>query len=96
MITKFCSGFGKQLNGVNVNNASNQNIAPNFNGSQNTNVMQSQDAEQANNYAKSFFNWFFESIKHPSLTTKASSQYFCLISFDASIIILLLSTLSMA
>lgn len=99
---KFCPKCGTQIvqnlqsDGVNTNIASNQNVALNFNGPQNTNAMQSQNAEQAKNYAKSFFNWFFESIKHPSLTTKASNQYFGLISFGASIIILLLSTLLMA
>lgn len=84
---KFCPKCGAQIvqnvqqNGANTNGAQNQNVVPN------------QSTEQAKNYAKDFFKWFWESVKHPSLTGKASNKYFGLTSFITSAVIAILSVM---
>lgn len=84
---KFCPKCGAQIvqnvqpNGANTNGAQNQNVVPN------------QSTEKAKNYAKDFFKWFWESVKHPSLTGKASNKYFGLTSFITSAVIAILSVM---
>lgn len=50
------------------------------------------EALQAN-YAKDFFKWFWDSVKHPSLSGKTSNKYFGLTSFIASAAFAILSVM---
>ncbi|TMS99108.1 zinc ribbon domain-containing protein [Apilactobacillus kunkeei] len=84
---KFCPKCGAQI----VQNV--QQNGSNTDGAQNQNFVQNQSTEQAKNYAKDFFKWFWGSVKHPSLSGKAPNKYFGLTSFITSVVLAILSVM---